>query len=320
MHIAHRPFRIRPVNVQSCGENFSSSSMDSTRRADAKSSVLCNALSLLFCCAVHTCPGCQQQHSWDKARGSFDANSRANATATNVFSGNKSQLHSKSTQHGHTEAIFQLHGNAKKSSKKRRNSRRWLHDSGASVHCCNDISMFHSFYSDDVPKPTLRVANGNLVQVEQMGTVVLNLQNQHGKFDRVLITNVAYTPSFNQNILSVSRLWHENRLSTKFGKRCYLKSDTGSKYLLDTDTSPYTLSANSVFAAQESLKSPGFRLWHEKFMHAGESKMHALAKYIPDLRGYQPCACDACCCHCRSCQTLLTLRCPADGGSRSIQL
>ena len=116
--------------------------------------------------------------------------------------------------------LFQLHGKTNGSTKKRRDSRVWLHDSGASVHCCSDASLFHSF-DVGAPKTCLRVANGEYVPVERSGNVVLTLQNQYGRYEQILLTNVAYTPTFHHNILSVSRLWHENRIRTKFGRQCY---------------------------------------------------------------------------------------------------
>ena len=255
-----------------------------------KSSFLCKAISLLLVASCSTCTECADQQFHKSYNGEQHANSAAQQ-ANASFTGSKAQLHSKSKS-GH-DSKFQLHGNVNRSAKKRRNSRKWLHDSGASVHCCSDKSLFHSFDAN-AAKPYLRVANGEYVQVEQVGNVVLTLQNQHGKYEQILLTNVAYTPTFHQNILSVSRLWHENRIQTKFGRRCYLKSDNGSKFLLDTDTSPYTLSANAVFAAQESFCKGDHALWHAKFMHAGPTKMQQLSKYIPSLSGYVPCQCEAC--------------------------
>ena len=192
--------------------------------------------------------------------------------------------------------IFQLHGRLT-STKKRAKSSRWLHDSGASTHCCNDITRFHSI-TDANPNISLRVANNNTVSVKLIGTIVLELENQFGVLEKVLITNVCYTPGFQHNILSVSRLWHENRLKTKFGRQCYLKSQTGSKYLLSSQDSPYMLTAETAMSAQTSLKQPNFdaQLWHSRFMHSGNTKMRHMSRKYPFLSQYcfDSSKCDIC--------------------------
>ena len=154
----------------------------------------------------------------------------------------------------------------------------------------------------------LSTANDDTVPVKQIGAVQLRLRNQHGSFDTVVLHNVCYTPTFSRNILSISRLWHENRLRTHFGASCYLKSTTGQKYRLDSSTSPYILGAHAVFSTSlHSTASPAAaeprsyamsdaecRLWHARFMHSGSSKMRLLAQHIPRLANYRHLDCDAC--------------------------
>ena len=98
--------------------------------------------------------------------------------------------------------------------------------------------------------------------------------------------------------LSVSRLWHENRLKTKFGRQCYLKSPTGSKYLLSSQHSPYLLTAETGLSPRTSLKQPNFdaRLWHSRFMHSGNTKMRQMSQKYPFLSPYDfdSSKCDIC--------------------------
>ena len=133
---------------------------------------------------------------------------------------------------------FSLAGSTKKPSKARRKSAKWLHDSGSTVHCINDKSLFYSI-EDRNPGISLTVANNKQVGIEAIGSVLLQVRNQHGVLEQHLLQNVCYCPSFGRNILSVSRLWHENRLKTKFGGKCYLQSQSGSKYFLSSNDSPY---------------------------------------------------------------------------------
>ena len=194
---------------------------------------------------------------------------------------------------------FSLAGSTKKPSKARRKSAKWLHDSGSTVHCINDKSLFYSI-EDRNPGISLTVANNKQVGIEAIGSVLLQVRNQHGVLEQHLLQNVCYCPSFGRNILSVSRLWHENRLKTKFGGKCYLQSQSGSKYFLSSNDSPYglqtdVLSGEFVFSTKQNIPSDS-DLWHRRFMHSGEAKIKLLAKVLKQFTNYtfDSKSCDAC--------------------------
>ena len=114
-------------------------------------------------------------------------------------------------------------GTALESSKvvKDREQRRQLHtnyvvDSGATLHCINDISLFDSI-DHDHPPVKLRVANGKILVAHAVGTVKLKLQQPDGSITEVLLHNVVFHPDFSHNLLSVRRLWRDNRTESPAG-------------------------------------------------------------------------------------------------------
>ena len=172
---------------------------------------LCSTLSLLLC-NVHDskCSHC--------IKTDFNFSPRKRRTTGICGSIHHSTQVASSTAEDGQKTAFELRGRIR-SAKKRAKSCRWLHDSGASMHCCNDISKFHSI-TDWAPNIELRVANNKTVKVSAIGNVVLRLVNQHGVLENYFISNVCYVPSFHNNILSVSRLYHENRLKTSCSCSC----------------------------------------------------------------------------------------------------
>ena len=69
----------------------------------------------------------------------------------------------------------------------------------------------------------LRVANGKILVAHAVGTVKLKLQQPDGSITEVLLHNVVFHPDFSHNLLSVRRLWRDNRIKTRFGERNYFK-------------------------------------------------------------------------------------------------
>ena len=68
-------------------------------------------------------------------------------------------------------------------------------DSGATIHCINDISLFNEIY-DDHPGIGLKVANGEPMHSHAVGNVKLKLERADGTYSEILIHNVVYHPSF----------------------------------------------------------------------------------------------------------------------------
>jgi hypothetical protein len=85
------------------------------------------------------------------------------------------------------------------------NQCKFLVDSGASRHICNDVRMFTHIY--DSPPRRIIVGNGESIECCKIGTIELD--------DRIKLLNVLYVPTFGANVISLSMLDKYN-LSTYF--------------------------------------------------------------------------------------------------------
>ena len=70
------------------------------------------------------------------------------------------------------------------------------------------------------------MANGKILVAHAVGTVKLKLQQPDGSITEVLLHNVVFHPEFSHNLLSVRRLWRDNRIKTRFGERNYFKESS----------------------------------------------------------------------------------------------
>ena len=90
----------------------------------------------------------------------------------------------------------------------------WINDSGCTIHICNDASRFKTL-STCGQMPVVRVANGKTIAASGVGTIVLRLRNQHGRYERLILDDVAFIPEMSQSLLSPKRLWKTHRIKTK---------------------------------------------------------------------------------------------------------
>ena len=68
---------------------------------------------------------------------------------------------------------------------RRRPLTSYVVDSGASLHCINDINLFDSIYQN--PRPVrLRVANGKILLADAVGSVTVHLKRQDGTSHSIL--------------------------------------------------------------------------------------------------------------------------------------
>jgi hypothetical protein len=76
------------------------------------------------------------------------------------------------------------------------NQCKFLVDSGASRHICNDVCMFTHIY--DSPPRRIILGNGESIECCKIGTIELD--------DRIKLLNVLYVPTFGANVISLSML------------------------------------------------------------------------------------------------------------------
>jgi hypothetical protein len=102
-------------------------------------------------------------------------------------------------------------------------ARTWtsMLDSAASRHLINDISLISNIHSLSSPIPML-VANNQVVQLDQGGTITLNTTTTPIK------VNVTYAPSFRENLISVGQLARENNAQVVMdGNKAVVTFDKG---------------------------------------------------------------------------------------------
>ncbi len=88
--------------------------------------------------------------------------------------------------------------------------------------------------------------------------------------ENVTLKNVMYVPDLSYNVLSVKKLWKDNRIETHFGERCYMRDTTrrGLKrfYFAGDQGSLYHVGYISFGQISETLL-------HRRLGHCGVNRM-----------------------------------------------
>ena len=177
---------------------------------------------------------------------------------------------------------------------RRRSRASYIVDSGASLHCINDINLFDSIYQDHRPVK-LRVANGKILVSHAVGSVKINLQRQDGTTHSILIHNVVYHPEFSHNLLSVRRLWKDNGLKARFGDKNYFKcKNTNEKFSFAFDREFKVQSVSAITTTQI-----GADLLHSRLGHCGKNRLRLCPQRSANFPSHSslhhdPSDCDAC--------------------------
>ncbi|GKV39504.1 hypothetical protein SLEP1_g47262 [Rubroshorea leprosula] len=104
------------------------------------------------------------------------------------------------------------------------NNQRWILDSAATMHVCNNPSEFVSLVRGGLGKIT--VAIGEKVNIEGKGDVRLNVHNGRAK----ILKNVRYVPKCSSNIIALSEL--TTRGYKYVGKQEWCKVYKGGRLVL----------------------------------------------------------------------------------------
>ena len=103
----------------------------------------------------------------------------------------------------------------------------WTADSGCTLSVTNRIDLFETI-DDAQPRKRVRVANGDVVDVVCTGTIRLQMSDSTGKPYTVLHSNVAYSPKFSSNLLSINELHRQHGISVKIlgFTTCYTRKES----------------------------------------------------------------------------------------------
>jgi hypothetical protein len=151
----------------------------------------------------------------------------------------------------------------------------YILDSGATSHYINDIRVLDDVVELSTAKSVM-VANSQKVNITKMGTV--NLVGDYG--DKISLKDVRYVPSFNTNLVSVSKLTNaggkvvfdsNGAKLIKNGKTLLTAHRVGNLYYVNVQQSNNSEKANGV--------SEDLSLFHQRSGHLGLSTIkHVVEK------------------------------------------
>ena len=104
-------------------------------------------------------------------------------------------------------------------------------DTGATIHCVNDKSLFESI-DENKNEIKVTVANGEKLNISTQGSIRISLVDTRGKAHSYMLHNVCYHPRFKENLISVGRLWDDTKIQCTFGSECILH-DTCNGFKFD---------------------------------------------------------------------------------------
>ena len=113
---------------------------------------------------------------------------------------------------------------------------KWIVDSAASSHMCNDVNQFRDLKALKRVKK-VKVGNGCFMEAKLEGTVSINLKSRNNKVSKCKLSNVLLVPDMKFNLLSVSK-------ASKKGKKCVFDKH-GCKFI-DMDTSKVVVTASKI--------------------------------------------------------------------------
>ena len=136
-----------------------------------------------------------------------------------------------------------------------RNGLQFILDTGATVHICNDASLFVKWYNyseKQLRKRHCTVANGEQCKVEAIGdieirVVVPDADGPGEHVENIIITNVYYVPEMHCNLLSVRKLFKNHRIKTSFRDGVTIKLPSGTRIKLPPCGSQYAVSLASNY-------------------------------------------------------------------------
>ncbi|KAF8059971.1 RE1 [Scenedesmus sp. PABB004] len=170
----------------------------------------------------------------------------------------------------------------------------WYLDTGASLHICNNISLFDKFTPDISEVDT---AGGDELQVLGSGTVTLYLSDFCGSIE---LRNVLYAPAIVANLISLVQFVNEGGGFSMERNGIVLRTQSGNRYTAKTDRIggvPYLIGcvdavaaawhdSAHVFNAEPTalitrtvdISNPG--LWHARCGHPSYGRLARLPALV----------------------------------------
>jgi len=164
-------------------------------------------------------------------------------------------------------------------------SKKWLLDSGASMHICNNKSLFIDLVSEN---SSVLVGDNRQIQVSGRGTVKLSMAI-NGVINNLILQHVALVPNFGINLVSTGRLESVGfKIITERGiSSLYFENElvgiakrmTSNSYLYEFENCiPNKLSSNVVdnMVLVNQSNNNERSLWHRRLGHLSDRYMKML--------------------------------------------
>ena len=158
---------------------------------------------------------------------------------------------------------------------------RWILDSGATCHMCNNKSMFNELQFLSSPL-NVTLGDGRNLQAIGRGNVVLQMNLPQGKTEPCALHDVLLVPELAYNLLSITAASKRGKVTTFTGVGCEIR-DFRSKLIASgyRDGSLYYLDYldQQGHSPQACLSNASnHTLWHRRFGHLGNSGLNTLSK------------------------------------------
>ena len=181
--------------------------------------------------------------------------------------------------------------------RERRKKPKFTVDSGATLHCINDPSLFKHFVT---PKHSIGIvtASKRVIYAEAVGTVEIVLLDTHGREQTITLHNVAYSPHFHTNLISVRRLWRDSRIKTRFGDKDFFKS-VHDNFRCEFDFDHEYIVSSVHYTSHSHHRTITPEILHSRFGHASPRRLKLLLERSTnpphhDGTFHDPHDCDAC--------------------------
>ena len=163
---------------------------------------------------------------------------------------------------------------------------KWIIDSGATHHICNDKSLFKSLEELTVPKK-IRVGNNTFIDATHVGTVEISLEVGQGTCKGQL-GGVLFAPAIARNLFSVGSCVDAGN-EVRFTKNG-VEIRNAEKEVIGRgkkEEGLWSLSNKARFEAYMAKDISDLNLWHERYGHLGEANLKLL-KEKDMVMGFDP--------------------------------
>ena len=156
-------------------------------------------------------------------------------------------------------------------------SGKWIVDSGATCHMCQDKELFTDFTALEKPIQVV-LGDGRKLEAIGRGTVVIRVMMQTKKRRTLSLHETLLVPGLTYNLLSVSKATEHGKVTVFNESGCEIQDDSGNVVA-------FAQRVGSLYRLQRCEEGaftvngdPEAILWHQRYGHLSESNMNKLSR------------------------------------------